>query len=147
MNRQKIYDAFIADRRLKEKALLASGDFYDRHHILPRSLGGGNEPENLICLTLIDHIRAHILLGRVHGGSQWIAVKRIFGGHKKRGHHYSRRELERIAIGRKEARKAIQGEGNPMFGRTGEKHPMFGKGHLMPRLTGEKNPMFGRTGE
>src|SRR5690606_20813609 len=36
------------------------------HHILPRCLGGGNDPENLIRLTPEDHYFAHLLLGQIH---------------------------------------------------------------------------------
>ena len=42
-----------------------------RHHILPRALGGGDEPENLIRLTAEDHFFAHLLLAKAHGGKQW----------------------------------------------------------------------------
>lgn len=74
MDYQRVYNEFIADRRLKELGL--SG-YTERHHIVPRSLGGGDEPENLIRLTASDHVFAHLLLAKVHGGSQWVPVLRM----------------------------------------------------------------------
>ena len=74
MNYARIYEDFIADRRSREAELLASGVYVERHHIKPRSLGGGDEPENLVALTARDHYFAHVCLALVHGGNQWISV-------------------------------------------------------------------------
>lgn len=74
MNYSKIYDDFIADRRKKESQLIESGAYRERHHILPRCLGGNDEPENLIALTPEDHLFAHLLLAKIHGGKLWAAV-------------------------------------------------------------------------
>ena len=65
MNYAKIYSDFIADRRAKEADLLASGEYSENHHILPRSLGGGDEAENLI--------HGSLLLSK---NSRWQAVGR-----------------------------------------------------------------------
>lgn len=77
MNYQRIHNQFIADRRAKESELIASGVYVERHHVLPKSLGGGNEPENLIALTAGDHFFAHELLARVHGGHMWLPLIRM----------------------------------------------------------------------
>ena len=39
-----------------------NGTYYELHHILPKSMGGANEKENLILLTLHEHVLAHYLL-------------------------------------------------------------------------------------
>ena len=70
MNYQRIYDEFIADRRLKEEQLTG---YTEKHHILPRSLGGDNSKENLIRLTAQDHYFAHSLLAKIHGDAMWRA--------------------------------------------------------------------------
>lgn len=71
MDYHRIYREFIKDRREREPGL--SG-YTERHHILPRSLGGGDEPENLIRLTAEDHYFAHLLLAKMHGGRMASAV-------------------------------------------------------------------------
>lgn len=71
MDYKRIYAAFIKDRRAKETALTG---YVERHHILPRSMGGGDEPDNLIRLTPEDHYFAHLLLAYGHGGKNWVAV-------------------------------------------------------------------------
>lgn len=41
---------------------LVEKDYYEKHHILPRSMGGKNEKENLIKLPFEAHVQAHLLL-------------------------------------------------------------------------------------
>ena len=71
MNYKRIYNQFIADRRAKEHTLTG---YTEKHHIVPRSLGGDNSKENLIRLTAEDHLHAHLLLAKIYGGSQWGGV-------------------------------------------------------------------------
>lgn len=71
MDYHRIYSDFIKDRRSKEVGLCG---YVERHHILPRSLGGGDDKENLVSLTPEDHYFAHLLLAKMHGGTQWRAV-------------------------------------------------------------------------
>jgi hypothetical protein len=40
--------------------------YYEKHHILPRCMGGGDEPENLVRLTPEEHYVAHQLLVKMH---------------------------------------------------------------------------------
>lgn len=79
MNYERIYNEFIADRRAKEADIIASGEYTEKHHIIPRSLGGGDEPENLIALVWRDHFFAHICLAKQHGGHQYGAVSLLLG--------------------------------------------------------------------
>ncbi len=72
MDYSRIYDQFITDRRGKES--IAQQAYFERHHILPRSLGGGDDEQNLIDLTPEDHFFAHLLLARIHGGYMWSAL-------------------------------------------------------------------------
>lgn len=77
MNYERIYREFIADRRKREPAL--SG-YTERHHILPRSLGGTDDAGNLITLTAEDHYFAHCCLAKIHGAGMWTALCRMRWG-------------------------------------------------------------------
>lgn len=35
---------------------------FERHHIIPKSLGGSNTPDNITCLTFKEHYICHLLL-------------------------------------------------------------------------------------
>jgi hypothetical protein len=117
MDYSRVYSEFIADRRTREGSLTV----FDRHHILPTCLGGGNEPENLIRLSPSDHLFAHVLLGRIHGGKLAVVAVRMAGMRKYRG----RRTRERFDKLRAEARRA---QSRPMSEETKRKLSLKNKG-------------------
>lgn len=41
-------------------------DYYEVHHIIPKSLGGTNDESNLVTLTYREHIIAHMLLSEIY---------------------------------------------------------------------------------
>jgi len=102
MNYERIYNEFIADRRIKEAGLVG---YTEKHHIVPRSKGGSDKASNLINLTPEDHIRAHILLGRIYGGTMWFALRKMIGQYTKRNVTPSRRERKLAAAGIAKARE------------------------------------------
>jgi len=71
VNYQKIYSDFIASRKAKG---CDTSQYFENHHILPRSLGGLDDASNLIQLTPEDHYFAHLCLAKIYGGNQWAAV-------------------------------------------------------------------------
>jgi hypothetical protein len=79
MNYQRIYNDFIADRRIKEQTLTG---YSEKHHILPRSLGGLDSAENLIRISADDHLMAHMLLAKIHGGIMWHALNSMALPHR-----------------------------------------------------------------
>jgi hypothetical protein len=121
MDYQRIYTAFVADRKAKEPSLLVSGEYVERHHVTPRSLKGTDAPDNIVALTAEDHIHAHILLAKIHGGRMWSALallgkKYVGRGRKKMCWIKKQRTL--VANARKLAAKnAPTGEASPMYGR------------------------------
>lgn len=64
MNYLKIYQSLI------ERARQRSIDVYtELHHIIPRCMGGSDEPDNLVRLTPEEHYVAHQLLVRIYPGN------------------------------------------------------------------------------
>jgi hypothetical protein len=80
MNYQRIYAAFIDDRKDRQPSAPA---YFEKHHILPRSLGGDDEASNIIRLTPEDHFFAHLLLAKMHGGTLWAPIAFMVGGSRK----------------------------------------------------------------
>ena len=69
MNYNRIYNK-IVENAIKETR--SKGQiYYEKHHILPRSLGGNNSINNLVLLTGREHYICHILLAKIHGGKMW----------------------------------------------------------------------------
>lgn len=75
MNYEKIYFDFIKSRKeiIRKKG---KDVYYERHHIIPRSLMGINNEENLVLLTAKEHFFAHLLLVRIYAGKE--KVKMIY---------------------------------------------------------------------
>jgi hypothetical protein len=61
MNYQRIYDSLI----IKRQKTPATG-YTERHHILPRSMGGSDDPTNLVVLSGREHWVAHLLLYKIY---------------------------------------------------------------------------------
>ena len=49
-------------------------EFYEIHHIVPRSLGGTDDPSNLVKLTPREHFHAHLLLAKISVGAGQIKM-------------------------------------------------------------------------
>lgn len=62
MNYQRIYDEIIerAKSRGLNKKLLEG--YFEKHHIIPKCLGGSNDKDNLVLLTAREHYICHYLL-------------------------------------------------------------------------------------
>lgn len=67
MNYKWHYDRLIKSRKDRIPDLLI---YYENHHIIPKSMGGTNDRENIIRLTAREHFIAHWLLWRIHKNRQ-----------------------------------------------------------------------------
>jgi hypothetical protein len=70
MNYQNAYNRLVENA----KARIELSGYKERHHILPRSLGGLDTSENLVDLTAREHFIAHLLLAKMYGGKMIHAV-------------------------------------------------------------------------
>ncbi len=61
MDYRKIYNRII--ERAKKRTLTG---YKEKHHIIPKCLGGSNKKENLVALTSREHFVAHQLLVKIY---------------------------------------------------------------------------------
>jgi hypothetical protein len=71
MDYKNIYSRFIENRRRRG---VPAGEYFEIHHVVPRSFGGLDDPGNLVKLLPEDHFFAHLLLARIYGGFMWSAL-------------------------------------------------------------------------
>jgi hypothetical protein len=99
MNYQKIYEDLIERGRERQGGITQRAKiikrfgYMERHHILPKCLGGNNDPTNLVFLTGREHFIAHLLLTFIHKNSYPIhnAMTRLLydqKGDRLNGHSY-----------------------------------------------------------
>lgn len=111
MNYKRIYNALIE----RAKTRLLEG-YVERHHIVPRCMGGSDDRSNLVALTPEEHFLAHVLLVKIHPEEKnlILAVQKMCRGRKGRRSRkmygwLRRRHSERMS-------EIHSGEGNSQFG-------------------------------
>ena len=124
----KIYNSLIAKRQIE--VLQKTKELYtESHHIVPRSLGGTDDSDNLVRLTAKEHFVAHCLLARMYkeGTNEWykmhFAVSRMKCSPDKQHIKYFNSRLYAISI--EIAHKRVgeivsvkgKGEGNSCYGK------------------------------
>lgn len=105
MDYQRHYDALVSRARVRSIA-----GYVERHHVLPRCLGGGDEPENIVRLTPEEHFLAHQLLIKIHEGNgklifAALAMTRGRPGNKRYGwlrRHFSE-QMSAVWLGKSRA--------------------------------------------
>lgn len=64
MNHSKVYQQIITASKKEHRATDSST--YESHHIKPKTLGGGNEKDNIVLLTFREHYLCHYLLTKIY---------------------------------------------------------------------------------
>jgi len=122
----RIYYSIIERAKSREKI-----GYTETHHILPKSLGGTDEPSNLVELTAREHFICHLLLPKMTEGESYYKMVYAFvimSGRKIYGSRKYAFYRESYAKINSELRS---GKGNGMWGvdRSGAKNTFYGKKH------------------
>lgn len=144
------YDSLIYRAQLR---IRVTGEYYERHHILPRCLGGSNEKKNLCSLTAREHFICHWLLTKFTVGQarhkMIFAWHRLANGNSKqksikvtsRVYAYLKKEFSK-AISEYHKGRTVVNKGVPMAERQKRKIAKAKMGGV--GLKGKLNPMFGK---
>ena len=131
-------------------------EYHERHHIIPKCMGGGNEESNLIDLYAREHYEVHRLLALENPDNDKLVyawhMMSAMNNNDQRNYEITAEEYEEARIAYSKAfSKRISGKNNPMYGKVGA---MYGKHHteeakrkLSEAHKGKNNPMYGRSGE
>jgi len=161
MNHQRVYDSII--QKAKSENRKKNGEvYYETHHILPRSMNGGDEENNLVLLTAKEHFVSHKLLLFIHPLNE--SMKHAFHMmcYSKNGDYIpSGKDFEyaRILISNS-LKESYQGENNPMYGKKhskeaiqkiglkskGRRHSKKSKEKMALSKIGKNNPMYDQPG-
>lgn len=109
--------------------------YTEKHHIIPKSLGGSNKQTNLVKLTAREHFICHWLLTKIvietkHKYQMWNAFSCMLYRELPGASRYkvTGRVFENIKkAGAKIKSIKFSGEDNPMYGLKGADHPAFGQ--------------------
>lgn len=107
MNYQKIYNNLI-DRAIRR----ISEGYVEKHHIIPRCLGGSDDKENIVNLYPEEHYLAHLILCKINKGNSkllYAAMNMASGAMINNG----KRNNKAYGWLRKQYAKSMSGDNNP----------------------------------
>lgn len=131
---------------IENNKLTVKGNGYvEKHHIIPRSLGGGNKKENIVFLPASVHFRCHQLLVEMttdtNNGKMWNALWRMMNKQSRnqnREYTFTAEEYNVARTKHSEIHSALM---------SGENNPFFGKHHTSESLTKMSSAKKGKTYE
>lgn len=99
--------------------------YTEKHHIIPRSLGGNDDPDNLVNLTAREHFICHWLLTKIHIGEakhKMLHALRMLRAEKIGQTRYKTKITARVYANLKEEYALLQsvkfkGSGNGFYGK------------------------------
>lgn len=143
MNYSKVYELIISNARLHHLERVSK--YHEKHHIIPRCIGGSNEDYNIVSLSPREHFVCHMLLVKIYKDNNKLrfALWSMCNQVSRRKYRVSSRtyynaKINFASINSKlhsnktlsEAhiitlRNRMLSGANPMKGKTGEKNPLF----------------------
>lgn len=111
----------IIDR--SKNRILEKSVYTEKHHIIPKSLGGSDANDNIAVLTGREHFICHLLLPKFTTGAA--RAKMIYaawrmcccGSRLNKGFKISSSTYESIRQKRSEHLRSLKGQNSPMFGK------------------------------
>lgn len=157
MNYKKIYTSLIEKRKIEP----FYGEYFEKHHIIPRSLGGSDDESNLVCLSAREHYLAHALLVKIYKDGSDEQNKMLWAFNGMRNLH---RDYQERIVGNSHLYASLKGKYKHSE-KTKEKMSASAMGHIvtdetrnklskkrkemyiagtLEKMVGEKNPMYGK---
>jgi hypothetical protein len=142
MDYKKQYNTLIEGRRRLNRSKNYDGTL-ENHHIIPKSLGGSNNENNLVLLTPKEHYIAHLLLTEMYEGKDkakmCYALLKMCQNNPNQTRELSSRRYEKTKLLISEN---CSGENHPSYGKILWSEE--GRKRISDRMTGESNPMYGK---
>lgn len=149
MQYSKIYDSIVSSRKNR---ILKSDEYYERHHIIPKCLGGIDGKDNIVILTAREHYVCHWLLTKIYKDNSklWYAFFQMAKCNKRNGRIISSLMYERAKRGMKIATRLRKLEPDYVNGGKSEKSRAVAKARMSSsenpmKKFPEKNPFIGKS--
>jgi hypothetical protein len=146
MNYQRIYDNIIQ----RGKTRILDG-YKEKHHIIPRCLGGTDDEINLVSLTPEEHYLCHLLLVKMHPNNIRLVRAAMFMISANKDQQRNNKAYGWL---KRQYSDYMRGPNNPqkLNPRSGERHHTYnrkiefnftdeGRKILADKMMGDKNPM------
>lgn len=152
---QETYEEFIQNILDTRGRFNCGDEYYEKHHILPKCMGGGNEEENLIDLFAKEHFIVHKLLALENPENEqlvyaWWCMAVQTNEHTKERYIIDAQEYENVRLAYSNMmHEKMSGNNNPMYGispkeRMNEATYNIWLSKIIENSSGENNPMYGK---
>ena len=128
-----------------------SADVYtERHHIIPKSLGGNNKKDNLVYLSAREHFVCHWLLTKMTVGENKVKMVHAAWTMTRLSKNQQRYTINSRMYESLKLQKSLSmtGKNNPMYGKlpwhAGKTLSEETKQKMSNRSIGENNPFYGK---
>jgi len=154
MNYKKIYDQIID--RAKNRSLT---DYCEKHHIIPKCMGGSDDSSNIVKLTAREHFLCHWILHELYPNDYKLMYAFDKMSHIKSNSAKQYVPSSKIVeYAREEMARLSAGSNNPFYGKKhskeiidriklkviGYKHSEESKSKMGRSRYGKDNPQFGK---
>lgn len=142
MNYEKIYNYIISraisENRKKYKKTDVKYTCYEKHHIIPKCLGGSNDVNNLVLLTPREHLLAHLCLVKIYPLNHSLIRAAMLMGTDRHGNRINNKQYDWV-------RKQCALVPGPLKGRPSlRKGRKFGSNKAKGKPNGKKGIKHGR---
>lgn len=144
------YEEFIQNILNVRGRFSCGEEYHERHHIIPKSMGGVDNEENFIDLYAKEHFEAHRLLALENPDNDkliyaWTCMAFVENKGQKR-YKITAEEYEEAKVALSKVQSVnMAGSNNPFYGRTHTKETRdrLREANKMRGYTGKNNPWFG----
>lgn len=151
MNYQKIYDNIC--KRGQERVL--SKEIYaERHHIIPKCMGGSNDKSNLTILTAREHFICHWLLSEIYPTNSGLAYTFLLFNNPKKGskryisnskiYAYAKLRMSESLKGSKKPERSAEHKEKLRIAQTGKKYSDESRKKMSESHKGQPGPGKGK---
>lgn len=136
----KWYFSIVNSRKYRNKK---SEKYLEKHHIIPKSLGGSNNIDNLVFLTFKEHFIVHLLLTKMcKNKKDYYKMHRAIVAFQRYNDAQERKMTSKhFSYIKTSSKIANSGENHVFYGTTRSKET---KEKISIANSGEKNGMFGK---
>ena len=145
------YKEFIDNILCTRGRFNCESEYHERHHIIPRCVGGSNDKDNLIDLYAREHFEAHRLLALESPHNEglqyaWWCMSTMENDDSMERYKCTAKEYEEIKIIYSKLRsESMMGEKHPRYGVPWNEEVKRKISENHPNCRGENNPFYGKT--
>jgi hypothetical protein len=122
MDFQRHYAKLIS--RARHRPVNRGNHDHEAHHVLPRCMGGNDDPKNIVSLTAEEHFIAHLLLAKMYPDNERVTSALALMG--RRGSDFTGPKNKRYGLGvRRHRRRWANTGGQYIFPRKPGKPKRF----------------------